>query len=82
MIVDDYAIDVEPNPCKCGGCPEIYTQFPINKQKYQGIVECPNCGNYVRGITWAWTKYDAVTDAVEEWNKVMPEVEEEEVEDD
>ena len=63
--------------CKCGGEPEIYTQFPVAKQKYRGLVECPKCGEQVWGIQWHWDKDSAAEDAVEEWNKVMPEEEKE-----
>lgn len=55
--------------CKCGHKPEIYTQFPVAKQMYQGVIECPVCGEYARGVQWHWDADSAIEDAIEEWNK-------------
>ena len=66
-------IELEPNACKCGHMPEIYTQFPVAKGKYRGYVECPECGEIVYGGQWHYDKDDAAEDAVEEWNKKMGE---------
>ena len=57
--------------CKCGGVPEIYIIFPIQKQMYQGYVECRDCGETIDGVQWHYDKDHAAEDAVEEWNKVM-----------
>jgi len=65
------SFDFDVEPCKCGHIPEIFTQFPVAKQKYQGIVECPECGERIRGKQWHWDEDDAAEDAVEEWNKAM-----------
>ena len=55
--------------------PEIYIRIRLQTPKYQGVVECPECGESVYGVQWHWSKDDAAEDAVEEWNKAMPEVE-------
>ena len=57
--------------CKCGATPEIYTRFPVAKQMYQGVVECANCGVYVRGKQWHWDEDHAVDEAIEEWNMMQ-----------
>lgn len=60
------------NPCKCGHMPEVFTQYPVAKGMYQGIVECPECGESVRGKQWHYDKDDAAAEAIEEWNEAMP----------
>ena len=62
---------IEPVKCRCGGTPETFTQFPVSKQKYKGEVICPDCGMRILGAQWTWSEYDAVEDAIEEWNKAM-----------
>lgn len=65
----------EVHSCKCGGSPEVFIRIRLNEPKYQGEVQCYSCGETVRGVCWCWKKSDAADDAIEEWNKVMPEVE-------
>lgn len=62
-------------PCRCGYMPEVSTRFPVAIHKYQGEVECPHCGLLVKGKQWHWSKGDAVDDAIEEWNAMMPDPE-------
>lgn len=69
----------ELHRCKCGGKPEIWTRYPIKGERYQGYVECPDCGERVHGILICYDRDHAAEDAIEEWNKVM---EPKEVEDD
>lgn len=66
---------IEPYYCKCGRRPDLYTSFPVATQKYQGTVECPECGEYVKGKCHWYDKDNAVEDAIEEWNKVMGKLE-------
>ena len=33
--------------CNCGGIPETFARFPVDKQMYQGEVCCPECGEQV-----------------------------------
>lgn len=63
----------DPVMCKCGGTPEVYTQFPVQKQMYKGEVECKQCGAYVIGVQWHWTEDDAAKEAIEAWNEKMEE---------
>jgi hypothetical protein len=58
--------------CKCGHTPDVYVRKNSAKQKYQGEVECPECMELVKGVCWCWTEDEAAQDAIEEWNKAMP----------
>ena len=64
-------MSIEPCLCKCGGMPEIYTAKTVSTGRYQGFVECKNCGDQVWGVYHVYDREEAVEDAVEEWNKVM-----------
>ena len=61
-------IEFDLKRCECGGHPEIYTSFTVATGRYQGLVECLNCGKQVFGKQHLYDKDDAAEDAVEEWN--------------
>ena len=66
--------DLKPVRCKCGAEPEVVTMMSVAKGgMIQGRIECPDCGETVRGKQWHWDRDDAVDDAIEEWNAVMEE---------
>lgn len=68
-------MEEEINRCKCGRTPDVCIRIRLTEPQYQAWVECPECGESVCGVQWHWSKDPAVDDAIEEWNKAMPEVE-------
>lgn len=62
----------EPVTCRiCGGFPEVHLRLPIETGRYQGFVECTNCGWQIYGKLKTYDRDDAAEDAVEEWNEEM-----------